>query len=315
MGNPTKADIHVNRPLTNISIAYLQDQKNFVADKVFPIVPVDKASDLYYEYDKGDFFRSDAKRRAPGTESAGSGFRVSPSGSYNCRQPLSEHIDVSDQDRSNQDEVIDLDRDATLLVTQRMLLKREMEFADKFFKEGIWSHDVAPATKWNVAASDPVKDITDEIDTIENGTGFKPNVILASPKIFRTLKNHPDVKDRYKYTQKGIVTQEMLAEIFEVEKFLVPGAVKNTAKEGKTASMSRVYGDYLLLCYSAPSPGIMMPSAGYIFAWRGYLENAYGVTMKKFRMEELESDRVEGSMAFDQKLTAQSMGTLFKTLI
>jgi hypothetical protein len=33
MPNPTAGDVHVNRPLTNISIAYMQDAAGFVADR------------------------------------------------------------------------------------------------------------------------------------------------------------------------------------------------------------------------------------------------------------------------------------------
>ena len=37
---PKMQDAHIDRALTNISVAYLQDASAFIADKVFPIVPV-----------------------------------------------------------------------------------------------------------------------------------------------------------------------------------------------------------------------------------------------------------------------------------
>ena len=58
MPNPTSGDVHVNRPLTNISIAYMQDPKGFVADQIFPNIPVLKQSDRYWRYDRGDFNRN-----------------------------------------------------------------------------------------------------------------------------------------------------------------------------------------------------------------------------------------------------------------
>ena len=72
MPQPTASSVHVNAPLTSISIAFLQDQSGFVARKVFPAVPVNKQSDRYYIYDRGDFNRDEMKERAPATESAGS---------------------------------------------------------------------------------------------------------------------------------------------------------------------------------------------------------------------------------------------------
>lgn len=76
------SDVHVNRPLTNISIAYIQEQTQFVADKVFPLVPVQKQSDRYFQYLKEDWFRSDAEERAPGTETAGSGWKLDNTPTY-----------------------------------------------------------------------------------------------------------------------------------------------------------------------------------------------------------------------------------------
>ena len=82
MSNPTLSAVHVNTPLTNLSVAYMQAADLFVAHKVFPIVPVSKQSDLYYTYDKDDFRRSDAQVRAPGAESAGSGYRLDSTRNY-----------------------------------------------------------------------------------------------------------------------------------------------------------------------------------------------------------------------------------------
>jgi hypothetical protein len=83
MSQPTRSDVHANRPLTNISVGYMQRQDIYIANKVFPIVPVDKQSDLYWIYTKNDWFRDEAQRRAPATESVGSGYGVSTA-SYAC---------------------------------------------------------------------------------------------------------------------------------------------------------------------------------------------------------------------------------------
>ena len=66
MPNPIRQDIHVNRPLTNISVAYIQKATSFVAGQVFPIVPVKKQSDRYFVYLKEDWFRDEAMKRVQG---------------------------------------------------------------------------------------------------------------------------------------------------------------------------------------------------------------------------------------------------------
>lgn len=46
--NPTQGNVHVDAILTNISVAFMQDQTQFGADRVFPIVPVQKQSDKFF---------------------------------------------------------------------------------------------------------------------------------------------------------------------------------------------------------------------------------------------------------------------------
>ena len=129
---PRMTDAHIDRAMTNISVAYLQDESNFIADKVFPIVPVRRQSDLYYKYDKGDFMRDEAKQRAAFSESAGGDYGVEASEPYFCRKHAF-HKDVAPEERLNYDEPLDADRDATLFVTQKMMIRREMAWASKYF--------------------------------------------------------------------------------------------------------------------------------------------------------------------------------------
>src|SRR5574343_1017852 len=103
--NPTVADSHVNTALTAISVAYVQDQTRFVADRVFPIVHVPKQSDRYFIYDRGDFNRDEMELRAPGTESAGAGYRLDNTPTYYCNK-YSLHRDVPDDLIANSDAVL-----------------------------------------------------------------------------------------------------------------------------------------------------------------------------------------------------------------
>ena len=73
MPQPTPSDVHVNQPLTNISVAFLQDQEEFISDRVFPNIPVPKNSDRYFQFPKGNWFRTEARERGLSQESAGSG--------------------------------------------------------------------------------------------------------------------------------------------------------------------------------------------------------------------------------------------------
>src|SRR6185295_18912167 len=124
MPQPTMSDVHVNVPLTNISIAYLQDLAGFVSDSVFPNIPVSKPSDRYFSYPRDAWNRADAKPRAPGTESAGSGWTIDNTPNYSVTV-YAIHHDVDDQIRATVDAPISLDRDTTEYVTRQLTLLKE----------------------------------------------------------------------------------------------------------------------------------------------------------------------------------------------
>lgn len=314
--------MHVNRPLTNISIAYTQKAVQFAAASVFPVVPVQNQSDVYYTYTKGDWLRLETRERAPGTESAGSGYNVDNTANYNCRV-YAVHKDVDDQIAGNTDAPLDAYRDATEWVTLQMLLYRETVWATNYFATSKWTGSstgtdltTSDYTAWDNPASDPITAITTEATAIQEGTGLKPNVLVLGPEVYNKLKQHPDIVDRVKYTQRGIVTRELLAALFEVDKVVVPYATRNTAVEGATTSMDFVFGKNALLVYAAPSPSLMNASGGYIFSWQGYLgASRDGMRIKRFYMDELESERIEGQLAFDAKLVAADVGAFFSSMV
>ena len=47
--------VHIDVPLSNMVIGF--EPKNIIVDQIFPSVPVNKQSDKYYIWDKGNFFR------------------------------------------------------------------------------------------------------------------------------------------------------------------------------------------------------------------------------------------------------------------
>lgn len=314
---PTRSDVHVNKPLTNISIAYIQEAKDFIAGQVFPIVPVAKQSDRYFSYDKDYWFRSSATLRGPSSESAGSGFHIDNTPNYFCNV-LAVHQDVDDEVRSNADDPINMDRDSTQYVTQQLMLKREIDFVAKYLKANIWTGDTdfTPGTLWSAAGSNPMQDIDSEKAKVMAKTGYQPNTLVVTEDVFRVLKNNANIVDRIKYTQRGIITEELLAQLFGVEKFLVARAVLNSAAEGQAASMDFLVKNQGLLVYSAPAPSILKPSGGYIFSWQGLFgAGAFGNRVSSFRMEHLKSDRIEGEMAYDMKQVGADLGVYLTGLI
>ena len=326
MPNPTYGNIHVDAPLTNISVAYIQKADSFIADKVFPIISVKKQSDRYFVYLKEDWFRDEAVERVMGAESAGGGYEIDNTPTYFCKI-YAYHKDVTAADRANSDIPLQPDEDASQFVSQKFLLRRETDWATRFFAASIWDTEYtgAAATSgtqlkyWSSSGSDPIGDVATAQLDIQSVTAFKPNVMVIGPYVYKALRNHADVLDRIKYTQgPAIPTPNLLAQLFDVDKVLVAQAVKNSAAKGATEDTDFIYGKHALLAYAAPSPGIKQPTAGYIMAWTG-LEGAgaYGNRMYRIPMDHLGlgTTRIEGEMAYDCELVASSLGVFFNGIV
>src|SRR3990172_873596 len=57
-------EVHVDQILQNVSMKY--SNLEYIAESVFPTVPVAKMSDKYYLYNQPEWFRDEAGLRAPG---------------------------------------------------------------------------------------------------------------------------------------------------------------------------------------------------------------------------------------------------------
>lgn len=316
MAQPTSSSVHVDALLTNISVAYIQKQENFIATKVAPIVPVDKQSDKYAVYTKNDWFRDEAKLRTGSQESVGSGYNISTTTYF--ADVYSIHKDIDKHTRLNADPVFNLENDAVEFVTQRLLLRREIDWVSSFFTTSVWATDSTPTNLWsNYATSDPITDIETGKSTILANTGFEPNTMVLGYDTFRYLKNHPDIVDRIKYTSSETITPDMLARIFELDKVYVAKAVKATNAENETGVYAFTHGKHALLTYVAPNPGLLVPSSMYTFAWRG-VSGGLGenVAISRFDLPERNGTiRVEGDIAFDHKVIGSDLGYFFSSAV
>jgi hypothetical protein len=319
MAQPTLSQVHIDAALTNASTAYQQSQDQFIATKVFPVVPVEKQSGKVFTYTKNDWFRDEAKVRADATESAGSGYGISTA-AYSA-DVFALHKDIGEQARANADPGIDLERDATRFITQRMLLRMEIQWVTDLFTTGVWANDVTPSTLWSdQTGSDPINDMETAKEAILSVTGQEANTLVLGYQVYRQLKNNPDIIDRIKYTNSvdgRTVTPELLAAMFDVERVFVAKAVKATNVEGETAAYSFVHGKHALLLHVPDSPSLLTPSSGYTLVWRGvdYGMGTNNVGIKRMDVPLTNAVRVEGQIAFDFKVLGTDLGYFFNSAV
>jgi len=331
----TASQVHIDQPLTNLTVAYLQSQDNFIADKVFPNVPVDKKTNKYYIYDRENFFRNEVQPRAPRTRSQRVGMSIS-NATYTCDvRSLSTDFDF--ETLANADTALDIRRGASEMLTHNLLIDREKRFMSTFFGTSIWTTEytgvanadndtAAEVTQWDdYTNSTPIVDVTTARRAMQVASGgFKPNKMVVTRDVHDTLVNHPDVLARINggatVTNTALVTQAKLAEIFEVAEYYIVDAIENTAKEGLSESLAFVATKKAALYYAPQSAGLMVPSAGYNFTWNE-LDNAsgYGIDIRSYTGDFLRVEGVaellEANMAYDQKVVGADLGVFFNTIL
>lgn len=318
MPNPTPGSVHNDRFLTDVSVAFIQSSTKFVADRIFPRIPVQKQSDIVPIYSQADFLRDEVQRRKSGDPAVQVGYRTS-STTYVADEWAAEHS-IDDQLRANADAPYSPEEDATKFLTQKMLIKREVEFVTNFFTTGnLWtgSSDGADLiggtdfTRWSNAASAPIEDVHNQQARVEAASGFLPNKLVINRQVWFDLKNHPDVVDRVKHTSADAVTTDLVARLMGLDEVLVTGAARNTAGEGLANSGAYIGGDDALLVYSPPSPSLMTPSGGYTFVWSGLIGSNEGQVVERYRDDKRVSDVVRVRAAWAQKRISPTLGVFF----
>jgi hypothetical protein len=329
MPEPVFGDVHVAAALTDVAVAYFQDESYYIADKVFPMVPVQHQTDVYYVWSKADFFRDEALERADATESAGSGVNLTTQSYSAIVYAL--HQDIGAQVRANADPAVEIDVVATRQLMQKMLIRRDRIFVSDFLVSSVWGTTVtgvasAPSASQTIqwsddANGDPFTDIATGQTTILQNTGYLPNVLVLTWPVYQALRKHPLVVDRIKYTSPayaGTITPQLLAEAFDVEEIVVSKAVYNSAAQNATTSMAFVAGKVALLAYRAPQPGLMIPTAGYTFGWTGLIDlNNLGIAVYQIPMpwRGIKTVRTEAEMAFDMDIVGSDLGYFWASIV
>ena len=330
----TPSSVHIDAPLTNLTIAFLQDANGFIADRVFPKVSVSKKTDKYYIYNRADFNRTgQVQARAPRTQAPRVGMTLSQD-AYSA-EVFSLATDFDFETLANEDASLDIRSAGAQMLTHQLLIDREIKWANTYFAGGVWGTDwdgvaSSPSSvqviQWsNYSTSTPIQDVTNIMRTVQlKSGGFKPNVMVVGKEVRDVLVNHPTILARLNggatVTNTALVTDAKLAEIFGVEEFMVMETVKNTAAEGLTEANAFIGGKLAAFYYRPRSSGLMIPSAGYTFTWDD-LENAsgHGITIKSYRGDYLAIDGVaevlEANLAYDHKVVSADLGAVIDSVI
>ena len=318
--------------LSNIALAYYQDDSKAFAKSIFPICPVNLSSDNYYIFKKEDLLRDNWNRK-PAYGKVDPAVLAEEMATYACKVDQMimgiDQIRQTDLARRQGPATKDPRNQRVRTLSGQANIHQDVLFAKNFLKAGVWGNEytgvaATPSGKqfiqFDNGNSDPIKFIDDLKTEMEESTGRMPNRLALGVKTFNALKHHEAILERVKYggtsANPATITESALAELFGVEKLTVQRSIRNEAGFGETASMKYI-GDEtgFLLAYATDAPAIDEPSAGYIFTW-DMLGDGNILPILNYEGENgTHSEFIEGLMATDMKKTADDLAIYCKTAV
>lgn len=335
MPDPTQRQVRgtTDAYLTSVSVSFIQNADNFVADKVFPVVPVAKSTAKYRVFPRSYFAMDNVGPRPLGGYPRQTGYRLSED-SYNAEEQALEAW-VDDRERADATPEHNIERNKIRLLTNQHLIHRDRDWAAAYFRTGVWGTDLtgvaaAPGAgqflQWDNDNSDPIVQLgTDILTATETNGGYGLDTLVLGAKAYLRLTNHPDIVARLGDNATRLVTRQVLAQLLGVRQVLVPLGVFNAGPERETVAATEAAADYqfivgsndALLVHSAADPGPEMPSAGYIFGWTGLLGNgAFApAAVNRGRDPRAYSDWFHVRMAYDMKVVAPTLGIFYNDAV
>ena len=304
---------HVDKHLSNVAINYRPPRG--IWDKIFPIIPVAKQSDMLLTFTQGDLFRIPSTLRARGTEAQKVGWQVS-SDTYYCENYALKYAQF-DEDAANQDDIFaSLNDDEARVMKLKDFLGQdaELRIANQVTSTSNVGSSVAVASSWtSPTVARPVDDLFTAIRNVEGATGYRPNRVLFSSLAWDHWSANNQVVDKVfgtGVTGGGMrATAELTKQLLQMDEVLIGGAFQNTAEEGIAQTLSRIWADHVLVYYAPATPSRFEPSFGYEFRWQVPGIPNFNV-LRLPHDDKLHLSEVEVGYYQDERITASALGFL-----
>ena len=306
-----RKDVHIDRPLTEFALSYLQDATTFIADKVLPVLKVSKESDKYFIFDRNSW-RERSALRAAGAVSNRTNLPGLTTGTYSVEE-YALHDMVSQREIDSADAALKPLQDATAEIAQQLMISKELSCARVAFTTTAAASTLAVSTtaQWGYTSSTtPIDQIRTAISTVGGQIGRDANQMTIGKEPFLTLQDHAQILDRIKWTQKGIVTSDIIASVLDLEKINVGRATYVSTAEGISETTAYIWGKNALISYVNPRPAVKAVTHGYTFANTGE-----SIQVEQWWNKDHKAWKVEGTVYYDQKVCSTIAAYLLTAVI
>lgn len=307
---PTANDVRpVNPVMTNLSIGFKNER--YYWDQIAPPVEVSEQTGTYFTWTRDFWFRREdgAERPASGGYTR-LGVGVSTS-TYEAREYGYEEL-VFDVIRAASQTPESLDNIAVQHLSETIQIELEKQVQAAGFVTGVWgtTSTLSGTNQWSdYGNSDPIADIDTAKRTVRRNTGKNPTDMHIGALTWEVLKEHPLILDKYKHTQTGIMSEELVAAALGMSTLTVGTSVENTAAEGATFVGADIWPDSALLFVKTPTPGLMQPNGMYTFIWNE--KGNFPWASEQYREEQTRADVHRTFSHWDTQITASQYGYIY----
>jgi hypothetical protein len=307
----TNRYLGVDPILTNLSIGYRNEE--YIAEKIWPNMDVKKQSGKHFIYDKGRF-RINKTLRAAGAPANEVGLKFTTGLPYFCEDHALKQF-VTDEDVDNAIVQGAPENDATENVTDMLLIDQEVALATTMADTGVLTQNttLSGTSQWSDHNnSDPFANIETAKATIHESIFIQPNTLIMGKQVFDKLKHHPDLIERVKYSQLGVLTIDLMKTLFGVDNIIIGAAGKNTSTEGQSDTMGYIWGKHAWLAYINPRPAQKSITFGLTYRWKNRIVERLRGTNEEDRKGFY--IRV-GDHYYDQNIVSASAAYLIKNAV
>jgi hypothetical protein len=297
------------------------EKAGYIARKVLPTVDVASQAGIFGKIPLEQLLQQSETKRAPGSGYSRGNFTFDDA-AYACKENGKEEP-IDDREAKMYAEYFDAETVATQRAYNAVLANAEKRVADAIYNTSTWTGaalttDVSSVPWATIASAKPLTNVEAAVQKVYDGSGLWPNALVINKKVFRNLRNTPEVIDRIASSGAGDrnlasdVTLQMLAQAFDLDYIIVAGGSLNTAKEGQTASVGQIWSStYAMVCKVATSGDFREPCVGRTFHWSADGSNIDGA-IESYRDETVRSNIIRVRHDVDEVILYAQAGHLLK---
>lgn len=267
MATYDRSQFVTNTPMEEVLFDFLEDQNDFIADKVFTPKPVKKSDNKVYQADT-------SKLRLIDTEAATNGTAKLITEQLFARNfTLVEHkagAEINPRDQRDADiPYFFTETRKAKIATRALLMKRESIAASLATTAGNYpaalTTSLSAGSRWD-DTGDPEtqKQTADQALLLKSGIK-RANAVAFDIATLRKLRTNAKFISRTQYTYGKPLDLDIFKMYLDVDYIFVAGGVYDSANEGATPNIGSFWGKDALFFYYNPSNGIEDVSFGHMY--------------------------------------------------